>query len=61
MKRKKEFTKVITFDIHEEMKAKFDSYCEERGYTMAEALRCLIAQVIEPRTVELKSKKGKEE
>ena len=45
MNRKKPGVKTITFDIGPNLKEFFDGYCERRSLTLAEVLRCFVANL----------------
>lgn len=42
MKRAREYTKIIVTRLNEELKTKFDRYCERHGISGSEAIRCYI-------------------
>jgi hypothetical protein len=48
MKKQKADMVSIQFWCHEWLKAKLERYCEEKGLTMAEAMRCYILNLPEP-------------
>ena len=47
MKKAREYNKIIVARVNEELKAKFDSYCEHNGIGGSEAIRCYIMNLPE--------------